>query len=221
MEYNSARENLILPEYGRNVQKMVQYAVNVKDKEERNKTAKAIVSVMAQLNPQLREITDYKQKLWDQLFIISDFKLDVDSPYPRPSAQALHSKPEKVHYPNKQIRFRHYGNILELIIKEIIKIEDGPARDAIIEKTANFMKMSYLSWNHDSVSDELIIDDLNTLSGGKLKLHANAKLSQTSEILARTHIGKRSPAGKGKSHGKYGRPDMGKRRDNRRNKGLY
>ena len=185
MEYNTGRNHLIIPEYGRNIQKMIEYAITVENREERTKIAQTIVTVMGQLNPQLRDLTDFKHKLGDHLFIISDFKLDVDSPYPVPSQQTLKLKPERVPYPSQEFKFKHYGRNLELIIQEIIKLEDGPEKDFMIEKIANFMKMSYLNWNRDTVNDELIIEHLKVLSKGKLALHASARLSNTNDILAK------------------------------------
>jgi hypothetical protein len=186
MEYNTQRSHLIIPEYGRNIQKMIEYAMSVEDREERNNVARAIVDVMGQLNPHLRDITDFKHKLWDHLFIISDFKLDVDSPYPKPSAQTLDIKPERVKYPNTRITFRHYGKNIENMIKDIRKMGDGPEREALVASVANFMKMSYLNHNRDTVSDELIIDHLNELSDGELKLKEDFRLNHTNEILSKS-----------------------------------
>lgn len=186
MEYNSQRGHLIIPEYGRNIQKMIEYAMSVEDREQRNKVAKSIVDVMGQLNPHLRDITDFKHKLWDHLFVISDFKLDVDSPYPIPTAHTLDIKPQRIPYPSKKIKYKHYGKIIELIIDELAKLENNPRREAMIEKMANFMKMVYLNWNRDTVNDELIAEHLKILSNGKLELSENARLSNTNDILAKS-----------------------------------
>jgi hypothetical protein len=186
MEYNSGRGQLIMPEHGRHIQKMIDYAGTVADRDERNKVAQAIVDVMGQLNPHLRDIVDFKHKLWDHLFIISEFKLDVDSPYPRPSAETLDIKPEKIKYPSNHIKFKHYGKTTELVINEIKKMEDGPRKDTMVANIANFMKMTYLTWNRDSVNDELIVEHLTELSNGELHLNANARLAQTNDILAKT-----------------------------------
>jgi hypothetical protein len=185
MEYNSSRPRLIIPEYGRSIQKMIDYAVSLADREERNKIAKAIISVMGQLNPHLRDVNDFKHKLWDHLFIISDFKLDVDSPYPIPSREILTSKPERINYPSNDIRFKHYGKTIEMLIDKAQTLEDEEMKKALTETIANLMKKSYLSWNRDSVTDEVIFDHLKTLSKGKLKLDESVRLSNTLDILAR------------------------------------
>ena len=116
MEYNTSLPKMIIPEYGRNIQKMIDFAMTVKDREERNRVARAIIDVMGQLNPHLRDVTDFKHKLWDHIFIISDFKLDVDSPYPLPTAETFQTKPDRVLYPSNDIRYKHYGKTVERII---------------------------------------------------------------------------------------------------------
>jgi hypothetical protein len=192
MEYNSSRNQLIIPEYGRNVQKLIEYATELEDREERNRLARAIISIMAILNPQLKDITDYKQKLWDHLFIISDFKLDVDSPFPIPNAQSFHAKPQRVAYPNNKIKYKHYGKTMELVIEEITEMETGPAKNYMIASLANFMKQSYVNWNRDSVTDETIFEQLKELSRGKIEIPENLKLQQPVEM----NILKSSSAGK-------------------------
>jgi len=177
MEYNSQRNRLLIPEYGRNIQKMIEHTIQIEDREKRNMMAKAIINVMGQLNPHLRDFTDFKHKLWDHLFIISDFKLDVDSPYPIPSQQTLHVRPQRVPYPSNAIRYRHYGKIIENLIAEVIKQEDGPKKDALVASIANFMKTAYLNWNRDTVSDDVILEQFKELTGGKLKLNENFRLN--------------------------------------------
>jgi hypothetical protein len=198
MEYNTERNKLIIPEYGRNIQKMIEYAIATEDRNERNKIAKTIVNVMGQLNPQYRDVADFKHKLWDHLFIISDFKLEVDSPYPIPSALSFQTKPQKVAYPSNQIQFKHYGKNVELMIDEIKKLEEGPRKEAMVSIIANFMKMAYLNWNRDTVNDELILDHLKLLSKGGLSLGENARLSHTNDILAKTVTKKPVITNKGK-----------------------
>lgn len=209
MEYNTQREKMPVPEYGRNVQKMIEYAVSIPDRDKRNKAATAIVAIMGQLSPHLRDYADFRHKLWDHMFIISDFKLDVDSPYPIPSELALAEKPKRVSYPTNKIRFRHYGKVMQKIIDEIIKLDEGPEKDSMIVKIANFMKMSYLNWNRDSVNDELIIEHLTELSGGKLTLKDTARLHLTSDILAKNP--KKVIPSKGKNQ-KFRRDNSSRRR---------
>ena len=184
MEYNSQRSKLVISEYGRHIQKMIEHAAGLKDKEERNNAAKVIMRVMGQLNPHLRDINDFKHKLWDHLFIISDFKLDVDSIYPKPTPQSLSITPERVPYPAKKIRYKHYGKTIEMMIEKAGTFKDGPEKDALIKSLANHLKKSYLTWSKDSVDDEKIFKDLEELSNGKLKPDKDLKLHNTNDILA-------------------------------------
>ncbi len=212
MEYNSQREHLIIPEYGRNIQKMVDYAKTIEDREKRTEAAKFIVSVMASMNQQNREAGDYKQTLWDHLFIISKFELDVDSPYPMPEKETLTRKPEKVMYSDNRIRFRHYGKNIEAIIKKAIEFEDGPEKDALIHAIANHLKKSYLNWNRESVDDVAIEKHLEILSDGKLSLSEDQTLTSTSDILARNKTKKKKFVHRSKDNsGKRRRDNYGKK----------
>jgi len=177
MQYNTSRNQLTIAEYGRYIQEMVEHAIQLEDRDERSRAARTIVNAMAILHPQLREIADYKHKLWDHLFIISNFKLDCDSPYPMPDQDTTHVKPDPLPYPRKQIRMRHYGSIIESMIAEAVKMEDGSEKQQVVESIANFMKMSYLTWNRDSVDDEVIREQLREYSGGKLELRDDMKLT--------------------------------------------
>lgn len=183
-DYNTTRPQMIIPEYGRNIQKMIAHAVELEDKEERNKMANAIISVMGQLNPHLRDIADFKHKLWDHLFIISDFKLDVDSPYPIPDKETILKKPERLNYPQKDIKFKHYGKTIEILIEQAILIDDAQEKKALLAIIANLMKKTYLTFNRDSVNDELIISDLKMLSKNKLQLEDDFQFISTDNILA-------------------------------------
>jgi hypothetical protein len=188
MQYNTQRERLIMPEYGRHVQSMIQQAITLENREERNRVANSIIDVMGQLKPELRDMADYKHKLWDHLFFISDFKLDVDSPYTIPSPDTLVVKPEKLHYPSNHIKFKHYGKNIELIIEEIKKIDDEERRNYLIANVANFLKMAYLNWNLDAVEDNQIIGDLKTLSGGELKLEDSSKLNASQNLMIKKQV---------------------------------
>jgi len=187
MEYNTSLPKMIIPEYGRNIQKMIDFAVTVADKEERNKVARAIIDVMGQLNPHLRDVTDFKHKLWDHLFIISEFKLDVDSPYPRPTPETFQTKPELLKYPSNDIRYKHYGKTVERIIEKAKEYPEGDERNALVEQIANLMKRSYLNWNRDSVNDEVILKQLSELSKGQLKLADNSSLRSTQAFVPRNN----------------------------------
>lgn len=199
-DYNTRRPKMVIPEYGRNIQKMIDHAMTVENKEERNKIANAIISVMGQLNPHLRDIADFKHKLWDHLFIISDFKLDVDSPYPLPDREAIAKKPEKLAYPENNIRFKHYGKSIENLIDQAILLEEKEEKSALIRIIANLMKKTYLTFNRDSVNDELIIADLKTLSQGKLQLEDSFEFLSTDEILSVDKTKRQSNTSRGKKN---------------------
>ncbi len=188
MEYNTDQPIMAIAEYGRNVHRMIDYCLTLTDREERTRCAKSIVRVMAILNPTLKEYSDYEHKLWDHLFIISEFKLDVDAPFPMPQPETLKSKPEAIKYPQSEIRFRHYGKILEDLIQKAMLEEDPKNREIFTEQLAQLMKRQYLNWNRDSVNDALIVDQLESLSKGRLKVGENFKFLHTSEILPRNAI---------------------------------
>ncbi|HEY4798370.1 MAG TPA: DUF4290 domain-containing protein [Bacteroidia bacterium] len=185
MQYNTQLPKLIIPEYGRNIQKLIEYACTLKHKEERNKVANAIISIMGRLNPQLRDLTDFKHKLWDHLFIISNFKLDVDAPYPKPPKEILTTKPDKVAYPSGNMRFKHYGKGIERLIEKACGMKAGEEKTAFIEAIANLMKKSYLIWNRNTVNDSVILQELELLSKGKLKVREDFQMTSTHEILSR------------------------------------
>lgn len=168
MDYNSKRKKLALPEYGRNIHNMVGHILSIKDREERNRAARTIIDIMGNMYPYLRDVADFKHKLWDHIAIMSDFKLDIDYPYEPPSPQILHEKPKSVPYSQHNIKIMHYGYILEAMVKKIKNFEDSD-RETLIKLLANHMKKSYLTWNKDSVEDEKIFDDLNLLAGYKLE----------------------------------------------------
>ncbi|NDI98189.1 DUF4290 domain-containing protein [Flavobacterium sp. LaA7.5] len=184
LEYNSERVHLIIPEYGRHLQKLIDQASAIEDREERNKAAKYIISVMGSLNPHLRDVPDFQHKLWDQIFIMSDFNLDVDSPYPIPSKEMLTQKPERLEYPQNFPKYRFYGNNIKYMIDVANKWEEGELKNALIMVIANHMKKSYLSWNKDTVKDEVIFEHLLELSGGTINLlKTEEELSNSSDLM--------------------------------------
>jgi len=183
MDYNTERTDLILPEYGRNVHQMVDYLMAVEDREERNIGAKALIKLMGQLNPQLRDLEDYNHKLWDHLFIMSNFMLDVDSPYPIPVKEEFESKPNKVEYPQGVNKYRHYGKVIRKIIEEAGKEEDEEQRKLLSTMVANLMKKTYLQWNKNTVDDLVIWSHLTELSDGKLKRPEGAELDEMNHII--------------------------------------
>jgi hypothetical protein len=186
MEYNTTRSKMNISEYGRNIQKMIEHIMTFEDREKRNHLARATINVMGQLNPHLRDVNDFKHKLWDHLFIMSDFKLDVDSPYPIPSRETLTRRPEPLNYSSNSITFKHYGRHIEQIIEKACEMEEGQVKDTLVKLIANHLKKSYLTWNRDAVNDEEIAGHLNILSNGKLRLQEDIKLSDTNEILSKS-----------------------------------
>ena len=211
MEYNTTREKLKIPAYGRNVQKMIEEAIKIEDREIRNRAAQAIVKIMAQINPTSRDSGEYQRTLWDHMIIISDFKLDVDGPYPPPSKEVLTKKPDKIEYGSKKIKYRHYGKNIEAIIQKAIDFPEGEEKKALIRTIANHLKKSYLAWNRESVSDETIFKHLIEFSGGKLEIPKDITLMTTSEILSKnkqkrskSHQQRRGSNGKKKNYSQRG-----------------
>jgi len=185
LEYNTERTGLIIPEYGRHIQKMVDQAVGCPDKKERNKMAKAIIGVMGNLNPHLRDVPDFQHKLWDQLFIMSGFNLDVDSPFPKPSKEIYEEKPEKLNYPQNHPKYRFYGNNIKKMIDVATNWDEGEMKKELIYVIANHMKKCFLKWNKDSVDDGIIFNHILELSNGKIKIDKNSKpLTDSKDLIS-------------------------------------
>lgn len=176
MDYNTKRKKLPMPEYGRNIQNMVDHLFTIEDRDKRNQSAQAIIDVMGNLYPYLRDVAEYKHKLWDHIAIMSDFKLDIDYPYDPPSPDILTEKPHRVPYNQNDIKLKHYGLIVQKMIDAAIDME-GEEQRILIEQTANQMKKLYLAWNKDSVEDEKIFLDFEELSGNKLKVPRDIQLA--------------------------------------------
>ena len=176
--YNTERVKLYIPEYGRNVQKIVDYLKTIEDREKRNEQARAIVKVMEIINPAVHLQDNYEQKLWDHLHIISGFDLDVDSPYPAPAPESLHEKPKMVPMAGKPIKATHYGRNIENFIELIAGMEDGEQKISMIRTLATYMRQQYLIWNKDSVSDATIFQDIERLSDFRIKVPEGLQLSR-------------------------------------------
>ena len=200
MEYNTEREHLIIPEYGRHVQKMIAHATNLKDKTEQQKCVNAIIAFMGQKNPHLRDIKDFTHKLWDHLFIMSDFKIDVQSPYPKPERVKLAARPEKMSYPKQKIRFPFYGVNIEKMVAYAIQMEDGELKETMAGMIANHMKKDYICWNKAFVDDDTILKHLNQLSEGKVKTHIDFKLIDDKDIQKPKTYKKLKKKGKNYKH---------------------
>ena len=184
LEYNNERVDLVIPEYGRHIHKMIDQAIEKKSKSERNKMAIAIIGVMGNMNPHLRDVPEFQHKLWDQLFIMSKFNLDVDSPYPKPQKEIFDQKPERLNYPQTHPKYRFYGNNIKKMIDIAIGWEDGDLKNKLVLNIANHMKKCFLNWNKDSVEDKVIVDHLLDMSNGDLKLKdSDLPLTDSSEFL--------------------------------------
>ena len=183
--YNTEKKKLIIPEYGRHIHQMIDQAVELKDKEKRNEMAKAIIGVMGNLNPHLRDVPDFQHKLWAQLFIMSDFQLDVESPFEKPSKEAYEKrKPNKLDYPQNYPKYRFYGNNIKKMIDFAVNWDNSDLKGKLILTIANHMKKCFLNWNKDSVEDQVILDHLLDLSDGKLKVsEEDLPLTDSAEFL--------------------------------------
>jgi hypothetical protein len=213
-DYNTTRSDLILAEYGRNVQNMVKYIIDLPTKEERNKYAQAVIDLMGFLNPHLRDVADFKHKLWDHLHIISDYKIDVDSPYPKPTPEAAAVKPAHIGYPQQKIRYKHYGKTVEKLIEKTIEEENPERKAAMVQGVANFMKMAYVQWNKDNVSDEVIFKNLRELSDGKLELDENVNLQK---VEFRPQANRQNNNNRGKNNNNKGRQNNNNNRGKNNN----
>jgi hypothetical protein len=184
LEYNSERPHLIIPEYGRHIQKLIDYCVKIEDDEERDKMAKAIVDVMGNLQPHLRDVPDFKHKLWDQLFIMSDFKLNVTPPFGKIDKEIFEEKPEPLAYPKSATKYKFYGTNIQTMIDTALTWEEGEQREALYFAIANHMKKCYLNWNKDTVEDSVIYKHLLDLSNGKIDLEPlNEQLTESRNLL--------------------------------------
>lgn len=192
-DYNTQRKRMALPEYGRNVQKMVDHIKTIEDRDERNRAAKTIIQIMGNLNTNIRDIGDFKHKLWDHLALIANFDLDIDSPYPIPEPSKFVEKPKQVPYRQGEIRFLHYGRIIELMIAAASEMADGDEKEYFTTLIVNQMKKSYITWNRGQVADEVIIGDMKLLSRGKLKMTDGVKILEVKELIPSV---KRKPQGK-------------------------
>jgi len=210
LEYNAEREKLIIPEYGRHIQKLVNHCIALEDRDERNKMAEAIVHVMGNMQPHLRDVPDFQHKLWDQIFIMSDYRLDVDTPYPKPEREVLQAKPEPLAYPRSASKYRFYGNNIQIMIDTALTWEDGEMKDALVYAIANHMKKCYLNWNKDTVDDDVILSHLKELSGGKLELKETDVLSDSKDLLKQKMFKSYQKSGQ-KSGQKQGKKNYRKR----------
>ncbi len=182
MDYNSNRKKLLLPEYGRHIQKMVDYCTTIEDKEERTRCAYAIIGNMGNMFPHLRDVNDFKHKLWDHIAIMSDFKLDIETPFETPQKENLNQRPKKMPYNNQNMRYKHYGKTIERLIQKAVEMEEGDLKQHLILLIANNMKKSLLQWNKDFPGDERVFNDIRKLSGNKLEINPDMKIPEQKDF---------------------------------------
>lgn len=216
-EYNTGRSHLILKEYGRNVQKLVEYLSTIEEKEKRTKYAHTLIDLMRQITPAHKDNADSPQKFWDDLYIMSNFKLDIDGPYPEPEKEVLEKKPEKVTYQYNKIRYRHYGKNLELLIEKAIGMEDAKEKEAAIIYMGKLMKSFYATWNNDFIEDDVLVKQISDMSKGKLTIDLEmVKKDNLFEVLykekKRVNIPSNSSSRSGGS--KFNRTNQNRRRKN-------
>jgi uncharacterized membrane protein YgcG len=171
MEYNTTRSYLTMREYGRHIQKMVDYVLTIEDKEKRQRNAMSLIELMGFLNPHLKNVEDFRHKLWDHLFLISDFKLEVDSPYPIPTRETLKAKPEPLPYPKRYPKFNHLGKNIEIVINKALKEENPEKRQGFANAIAYYMKLTYSNWHKELVHDDNIQTELQSMTDGQLEFN--------------------------------------------------
>lgn len=209
LSYNTQRPQLVIPEYGRHVHLMIEQVKSIPEREKRNNMAKAIIGVMGNLNPHLRDVPDFQHKLWDQLFIMSDFELDVDSPFEKPEKELLEAQPEPLVYPQSYPKYRFYGNNIKRMIDVALRWDVGEMRDGLVFTIANHMKKCFLHWNKDTVEDQVIFDHLDELSQGQLKVNPDLlPLTSSADFLK---VRSKNGNGPTKSHGHHSRNRKRKR----------
>ncbi len=206
MEYNTSLPGLIIPEYGRNVQKMVHHLLSIENDEERNRQAQNLIEIIGNLNPQVRDVPDFRHKLWDHLFIMSEFKLDVESPYPKPSEESFKEKPELVPYPKNNRRYRHYGNVIRNMIEYAVAQPPGEEKERLKMAIANHMKKTYLIWNKDTVDDAVILKEMNDLADGQLIL-------DDMNLMAKHDLVKNAPKRQSNPHQNKGKSNNRRRKN--------
>ncbi len=221
MEYNTTRNHLIIREYGRHIQKMVEYLLGLEDREKRQKNAYALIELMGFLNPHLKNVEDFRHKLWDHLFLISDFKLDVDSPYPIPTRESLKAKPDALPYPKRYPKYNHLGKNIEIVIDKALQEEDAEKRQGFANAIAYYMKLTYSNWHKELVHDDNIQTELQSITQGELEFNNRPFVKHRVDNRTEDY-----PSGGGKYRKNFGARNNNNRnnqgpggRDNRNNQG--
>ncbi|RYF91198.1 MAG: DUF4290 domain-containing protein [Chitinophagaceae bacterium] len=171
MEYNTTRNHLIMKEYGRHIQKMIENLLKIEDRAQRQAGAHAVIELMGTLNPHLKNVEDFRHKLWDHLFLISDFQLDVESPYPIPTRETLRAKPERLHYPKNHPRYNHLGKNIEVVMEKALKEENPEKKQGFANAIAYYMKLTYSNWHKELVHDDTIQQELSSMTKGALEFN--------------------------------------------------
>lgn len=213
MEYNTERNHLVIREYGRNVQKMIEYLLSLEDQEKRQRNTEAVIELMGMLNPHLRNVEDFRHKLWDHLFLISDFKLDVTSPYPIPEKGTLHRKPDPLSYPKKHPRYKHLGKNLETVIEKALQEKNEETREGLTQYIGNYMKLAYANWHKENIHDDMITTELSDITQGKLTYENDYSIPVMPENF-RANNNKRKPH----PFNKNGKPGNGKNKHKYKNR---
>jgi hypothetical protein len=189
MEYNTTRNHLTIREYGRHIQKMVEYVLTIEDREKRQKNANALIELMGFLNPHLKNVEDFRHKLWDHLFLISDFKLDVDSPYPIPTREILRAKPDPIPYPKRYPKYNHLGKNIEIVIDKALHEEDAEKRQGFANSIAYYMKLTYSNWHKELVHDDNIQTELAAITDGELEFNSRPFIKHRVENIREEFAG--------------------------------
>ncbi len=224
MEYNTTRNHLIIKEYGRHIQKMVEYVITIEDKEKRQKNAYALIELMGFLNPHLKNVEDFRHKLWDHLFLISDFKLDVDSPYPKPTRETLKARPERLSYPKRHPRHNHLGKNIEIVIDKALNEQDSEKRQGFANAIAYYMKLTYSNWHKELVHDDNIQTELNAITQGELEFNNKPfikhRVDNSREEFV-SNVGKYRKNFGGRNNNNNRNNQGGQGRDNRNNRNKF
>jgi hypothetical protein len=219
IEYNTERPHMIIPEYGRHVQKMAQHLLTIKDKKERTRATEVVIQTMTQIHPYAKDGEELRRKLWDHLYIITNYELDVESPYPKLEKGIFESKPQRLQYPATSVKYMHYGKIIPEMIKKAVKLKEGEERDVLVEAIAMLMKKAYMTWNKSTVSDNIIIKDLGEMSQAKLELKDVSKLNSVFVSLLPPQ--KPSNFGRNNNNKRNKNKDRNRRRDKKGRNGGF
>lgn len=221
MQYNTAQPHLIISEYGRHVQDMALHLLTIKDRKERTKASESVIQTMTQVHPYSKDSEELRRKLWDHLYLITGFKLDVDGPYPKPAPEVFDVKPERLHYPDTHIRHKHYGKIVDEMIKKAAVMQDNEERDVLIASIAALMKKAFMTWNKCTVDDNTIVKDLKEISKGKLILKDTSGLAHVHVQLTHTPLNRSQNFQRNKFNNKGGQNRNRKKNKNKNRNGGF